>query len=239
MTVDDRAICGAKNNADLYEAVFSAHDLRYRRLAFAFVAEDVPPPYYSNLTVLSPDENANILPELSKLAKHFDGTLGLKDSFCQLDLSLNGFETLFEACWLWRAPRQVSTPAGWEKLCNANDLLMWEESWKRNGSPTDQRMFPENLLARDDVNFFGRKANDRFIAGCIVNRSADSMGLSNVFAETPSEAFFAQAADTAASVDSDLPVVGYESGDELVFAHQAEFHTVGQLRILATRQAEF
>lgn len=239
MTIDDRAICGARNNADWYEAVFSAHGLRYRRLAFAFVAEDVAPPYYSELTVLSPDENANVLPELAKLARRIDGTLGLKDSFCQLDIGLNGLETLFEASWFWRAPRQVSIPEGWEKLSNTNDLLMWEESWKRNGSPTDQRMFPETLLARDDVNFFGRRANDRFIAGCIVNRSADSMGLSNVFAETPSEAFFAQAADAAASVDGDLPVVGYESGDELVFAHQAEFDTVGQLRILVTRQAEF
>lgn len=239
MTVDDKAICGARNNADWYEAVFSAHGLRYRRLAYAFVAEDVPPPYYSKLTVLSPDQNAKILPELVKLARHFDGTLGIKDSFCQLDLGLNGFETRFEASWLWRAPRQVPIPEGWAKLSNANDLLMWEESWKRNGSPTNQRMFPETLLARDDISFFGRRANDRFIAGCIVNRSADSIGLSNVFAETPSDAFFAQAADAAASVDGDLPVVGYESGDELAFAHQAEFDTVGQLRILVTRQAEF
>ncbi|MEL6595830.1 MAG: hypothetical protein AAFQ47_07825 [Pseudomonadota bacterium] len=239
MTVDNRAICGAINNADWYEAVFSAHGLRYRRLAFAFVAEDTPPPYYSKLTVLSPEENANVLLELAKLATRFAGTLSLKDSFCQLGLAQNGFESLFEASWLWRAPRQVSVPRGWEKLSNAKDLLLWEECWKRNGSPTDQRMFPETLLARDDVNFFGRRANDRFIAGCIVNRSAESIGLSNVFAETPSEAFFAQAADTAASVDGDLPVVGYESGDELVFAHQADFDTVGQLRILVTRQAEF
>jgi len=237
--IDERAICGARNNADWYEAVFSTHGLRYRRVGFAFVGEDVPPPYYSNLTVLSPDENTKVLTELAKLASKFDGTLGLKDSFCQLELGPNGFETLFEASWVWRAPRQVTMPLGWETLSNGNDLRMWEESWKQNGSPTDRLMFPETLMARGDVTFLGRKANGRFIAGCIANRSADSIGLSNVFAETPSEAFFAQAADAAASIDAALPVVGYESGDELVFADQAKFEEVGQLRILVTGRAEF
>lgn len=239
MAVDIRAISGAKNNADWYEALFSAHGLRYRRLSFAFIAEDVPPPYYSKLTVLSPNENEKILPELASLAREFDGVLDVKDSFCQLDLDQNAFETLFDASWVWRGPCQACLPAGWKKLSNPNDLLMWEESWKWNGSPTDQSVFPESLLTREDVNFFGLKASDRFVAGCIANRSTDCIGLSNVFAETPSETFHAQAADAAASINNELPVVGYESGDELVLAHQAKFDTVGQLRVLVTRQTEF
>lgn len=43
MDIDPRATTGATNNADLYEAIFTAHGFRYRREPFGFVAEDLPP----------------------------------------------------------------------------------------------------------------------------------------------------------------------------------------------------
>ncbi len=236
--VDERAICGARNNADLYESVFSVHGLEYHRSAYSFVADDVPPPYYSALTVLSPNDAA-IMSELANLARRLGGVMGIKDSFCRLDLASNGFETLFEASWIWRSPRQVTIPAGWEVVKEASDLLLWEDGWKRNGSPTDKRMFPDAFLARDDVVFLGRKIEGRFVAGCIANRSDDCVGLSNVFAETSSQIVFSQASDAAAAVGGNVPVVAYESGAKLEYANQADFDTVGQLRVLVTRNAEF
>jgi hypothetical protein len=237
--LDERAICGARNNADWYEAVFSVHGLRYHRAAYAFVADEVPPPYYSNLTVLSPDENAAITSELADMADRHNGFMSLKDSFCQLDLAKNGFETLFEAFWIWRSPRQVVIPAGWEIVKKADDLLLWEEGWKRNGSPTDQRMFSEAFLEHSEVVFLGIKTDGRFVAGCIANKSNDSVGISNVFAETPSQLIFSQAADAVSAVFGDLPVVGYESAGELMYAKGADFDLVGKLRILVTRNATF
>lgn len=237
--VDERAICSARNNADWYEAMFSVHGLRYRRLAYAFVAKDNPPPYYPKLTVLSADDDAAIKAELVDLARRFDGVMGIKDSFCQLDLSKNGFETLFEAAWIWRSPRNVEMPVGWEIIKEPSDLLLWEEGWKRNGSPTDKRMFSEELLAREDIFFLGRKIDARFVAGCIANKSDDSVGLSNLFADTPSQLVFSQASDAATVVGGDVPVVGYESAAELECANGAGFERVGRLRILVTRNAKF
>ena len=69
----------------------------FERVPYAFVGHDRPPPYYSNLTTLDPDHTYAIPQELARFALKFGGVLGLKDSFCLLELEKNGFETLFEA----------------------------------------------------------------------------------------------------------------------------------------------
>lgn len=100
MSVDQRAIMAAHNNADLYEAMFSSQGLRYQRLPIAFVGRDRPPPYYSNLTTLSPDRTDEVTEHIRVLARRFDGAVGVKDSFCRLELEAQGFETLFGASWI-------------------------------------------------------------------------------------------------------------------------------------------
>ena len=236
--VDQHAVAGAKNNADLYEAVFSVHGLSYRRTANAFVAEDASPPYYSHVTVQTPDETAAVMMEVRDTARRFDGTLGLKDSFHQLDgLTEAGFSPLFEAAWIWRKPRQSDMPTGWKAIETAHDLLLWEEAWKASGSPTERRMFPDKFLARSDVVFLGRMVARRFVAGCIANRSDDCVGLSNVFAEEPSATTFAEAADSVSAIYDDVPVAGYESREELHHAIQTGFVMTGRLRILVTSNA--
>jgi hypothetical protein len=100
-------------------------------------------------------------------------------------------------------------------------------------------MFPASLLARQDVFFLGRKAQGRFVAGCIANRSHDSIGLSNVFTETPSGNAFAEAADAASVLAGNVPVVGYESGPTLDHAALAGFVRVGDFRVLVSGNARF
>ena len=239
MNIDQRAILAAHNNADWYEAMFTSHNLRFDRRSYAFIGHDKPPPYYSNLTILDPS-NAHLVPqELSKLAQTFDGALGLKDSFCLLELKESGFEVLFEASWIWRQPEKTSMPNGWDVVSNGQELQDWEKAWKHNGSPTDQRIFPESLLSRSDVFFLGRKEGNKFTAGCIANTSDDCIGLSNVFAETPSQNSFIDAANATSSIASQKPVVGYESGADLGLAMSSNFQSVGKLRILVTRCAQF
>jgi hypothetical protein len=42
-----------------------------------------------------------------------------------------------------------------------------------------------------------------------------------------------------AGIESDLPIVGYESGNDLGHARDAGFSAVGDLRILVARKARF
>lgn len=236
---DERAICAALNNADLYEAVFSVHGLGYQRKTCAFVARDDPPPYYSNLTTLSPQGGASVLRDLRRLSVQFKGVLNVKDSFCRLDLAANGFQTLFQASWIWREPKQVAMADGWDIVRKPEDLTLWEEGWKSFGSPAQKRIFPQAFLSLGDVVVIGQKVDGRFVAGCIANRSENCIGLSNVFAKMPSAEQFSMAATAAAAPFECLPVVGYEAGAGLTYARQCGFETTGKLRILRALNARF
>ncbi len=237
MNVDERATIAANNNADLYEAMYSSHGLSYERLPFAFVAKDRPPPYYSNLTTLSPDHAQEIALQVKSVGRHFTDRIGLKDSFCQLDVE--GFDVLFSASWIWRAGG-FPTPARWEPVRSEADLVLWEEAWKGFDSPTTNRMFTSAMLSRPDVWFFGAKKHGEYEAGCMVNKSAGCVGISNVFSRTGSErsvssTTFDQATAAAVSIDPLLPIVGYESGEDLESAKSAGYSAVGDLRVLLSR----
>lgn len=201
------------------------------------MATDTPPPYYSKLTVLDPDQTDAVVSDLVALADRFDGVVGLKDSFCRLDLAQDGFEMLFEADWIWRHAVAADMPTGWQIVKSSDDLLLWENSWRDGGSPMGHGMFPATLPTREDVFFLGRKTNGRFDAGCIVNMSADCAGVSNLFTDSASQLDFSQAADAASAIANDLPVVGYVSSEEVTMARHAGFDLVGPLRILVSRNA--
>ncbi len=239
MAYDPRAITAAKNNADWYQTMFEAHGLRYKRLPFSFVGIDRPLPYYSNLTVLQPGHGVEIRSELTRLANSISPVLGLKDSFCELTLAENGFETLFEASWIWREPRVAAMPDKWSVVGSPSRLRLWERSWNANGSPADRPLFLDALLGREDTVFLGLEHQGRYIGGCIANLSQDCIGLSNVFSETPSAKLFSEAADAVGSIMSDHPIVGYERGQDLDFAISAGFETVGNLRVLLANDAQF
>lgn len=239
MSVDQRAVIAANNNADLYEAMFSSQGLRYKRLPFAFAGRDGPPPYYSNLTALSPNHIDEIVLQIKALAKQFNGAIGLKDSFRQLNVEANGFDVLFGASWIWREPDIQTTSSHWQPVENETDLLLWEEAWKKYGSATRRRMFNVEMLERPEISFLGHKNHGEFEAGCIANMSADCIGISNFFSRSPSEFVFAQATAAVASTGPRLPVVGYESGAGLEYARMTGFRSVGDLRILLAKAAAF
>lgn len=239
MSVDQRAVVAANNNADLYEAMFSSQGLNYKRLPFAFVGSDSPPPYYSNLTALSPNHVDDIVLQINALVKQFDGAIILKDSFCQLNIEANGFDILFGASWIWRKPDTQTTSSNWQPVKNEADLLLWEKAWKKSGSATQSRMFNVEMLERPEIFFLGHENHGEFEAGCIANKSGDCIGISNIFSRSPSDFVFAQAAAAVASISPHMPIVGYESGEALDYAQMTGFSTVGDLRILVAKAATF
>lgn len=233
MAIDPRAVMAARNNADLYEAVFRLHGVDFERLPFAFVAKGAPPPYYSDLTILEPDRLADVWALLAGIAARSDGRMGVKDSFLLLDIEANGFRELFGASWIWCAAR-VGAVAPWERVETARDLELWEAAWKAGGSPTERRMFGEGLLEMPEIGVFGQRQGDEFVAGCIGNLSGDCVGLSNLFGGG-----FEAAAASVGTLGPGLPIVGYEAGADLDLARAAGFDLTGGLRILLAECAEF
>jgi len=229
---DIRTLAAAGNNADLYECVFAAHGLKYRRETYALVAIDPPPPYYASLTTTSAtalDAQWDAIRHLRKAG----WTFVFKDSFCRFDMDAFGMEILFEARWIW-APPKLFTPeadAGWRRIATADDLEDWEASWKRSGSPTDRKMFPASMLSRADIAFFGRRDGTGIRAGCIANLSDTCVGLSNLFSEGDREADFRAAVECVAALAPEKPIVGYDRGADLELMRSLGFEDIGPLRI--------
>lgn len=228
----------ARNNAALYGAVFAAQGRRFRHLPHAFVATDRPPPYYADITVSLPGHGAEVRAEAAALHRARGGSLCVKDSFCELDLAAQGFAPLFEAGWIWRAAARTDCPKGWERVVTPGALAEWEAAWAGAGSPAASRVFAPALLARPDTVVFAERAGDAIIGGCIATLSPDCIGLSNLFGPPDAPRFEAAIAALSA-LGLNLPLVGYESGDDLARAREAGFAEVGRLRVLAASDPRF
>jgi hypothetical protein len=229
---DDRARLAAANNADIYELVFRALGLPYRRDSSMFVSNATPPSYYGNMTTLDPDDAPRQLAEIRNLETARNGSFALKDGFCRLDLHGQGFQVLFEAAWLWAPADRFTSPppAEWERVRTAEALAAWEAAWSVT-SPISQRLFPESLLSEPDIAFFGRRTGDGYDAGCIANLSAACVGLSNLFVAEERRAPCLAAARLATEFGQGRPVVGYDRGDALQAMLECGFAATGRLRV--------
>lgn len=221
-----RARSAAANNADWYEAMFTAHGLRYRRDARGFTALDPPPAYFSALTLCLPEAEGE---NLARVQQALRPGFGVKDGFAELDLAPLGLRPMIRAEWIWAHPRDVIAPplpGGWRRVESAEALNRWERAWAA-GSPGAGRQFPGALLSDSNVAVFGLPGPDGFATGVIANRSADCIGLSNAFGASA----LAAGAGLAAQLWPGLPLTGYEWDEDLRQALTAGFQSVGPLTI--------
>jgi hypothetical protein len=230
MSLEDRAKACAANNADFYGAVFDAQLLTWTRDRSCWMSTEQPPPYYSQLVTLSPENTIEQLARIMDLRWLLTHPWSFKDAFCTLDVSSDGFEILFEAQWFWREPAKVKRPDGWMQVKWPAQLRKWEAAWAANGSPTPVQVFKDPLLS--DPHFFvmAQLQNGEIVGGAIGNISDGVLGLSNVFG-----ASFSAAADAVQSLSNALPIVGYERGDDLVASRACGFTEVAPLRVWMTR----
>jgi hypothetical protein len=238
--VDPRAVLAAHNNADLYQLVFDAQNLKFTREPHVFIALDPPPPYYSQLTTLSCTQTGQQLSDVLRLRDMSRGEFSLKDGFSLLNLTSEGFHILFEASWVWVSSNCLpkASNEGWERIQNIDDLTEWERCWKDCGSPTEHHMFPESMLNLEDMAFFGHMGSNGIEAGCIANLSKDCVGLSNVFSRYDIDSALAVSAGLAAGFGGGRPVVGYDRGRRLELLVDIGFETVGPLRVWITEEAK-
>jgi len=206
-------------------------------------------PYYPNAVTLTAQHAATQLERLRQL----DGAglaegWAVKDSFALLDLTPLGYQPLFEATWIYRAAThsQISDPlpnVRWRKVLNVVELEAWENAWR--GAPVDEsaeqpsRLFLPALLADPEVAFLAAYEQERLVAGAIANRTGAVVGLSNLFVPTEnSPRWWASCVAAVSALFPDLPLVGYERGDDLNFAQSAGFSALAPLRIWLKARAE-
>jgi hypothetical protein len=159
----------------------------------------------------------------------------VKDSFDTLDLAPEGFHELARGEWIHLPTSEIPEiripGISWRKIEGVADLTAWENAWCGN-SQQESRIFMERLLEEEKVAFIAAFRGNRIVAGCIANRSEDGVGVSNIFlpAETPNEFRAGCVAEVLLRSDG-LPVMGWESGDNLVAMQSLGFESVGRLKV--------
>lgn len=209
---------------------------RYERHPFAFISLDEPPPYYSHLTVLAPGHSSSIVSQLRVAADRGSVAVSLKDSFCDVGPHVSNFRILYEAFWLWRQPNSSLPDPGWKAIESELDLVQWETSWKRAGSPTPSHMFHSAMLRSPAVTFLGEEKDGFLVAGCIANLSPACVSISNVFSGEQDKGAFVEATAAVASISLQRPIVGYRAKNLFGAAEQVGFTRTGALSVLLSDQ---
>ena len=232
-----RTVAAARNNALWCDAVCRAHGRPGELLDTIWVCRHPTPPFYPNAVTLTPERGVAQLAVLRELRADLAPAWAVKDSFAGLDLTPLGFRCLFDARWIWR-PVSISSPAltsdaVWRTVATAAALDAWEQAW--NGSSAGEspvRIFVPDLLADPDITIIGAYQDTRIVAGVIANRSGDVVGMSNVFVRAAAaEEMWAGCIAAVMAAFPQLPVVGYEGGEELILAQRHGFEVAGPLRV--------
>ncbi len=210
----------ARNNARWCNAVCFAHGNSGRFLEHMWVNAHPMPRFYPNAITLSGGE-AEIAEQRQTvrilLKSHLPGRWSVKDSFRTLDIARLGFEVLVEANWIrLEHPRQGrgATDIAWERASHGKEDI------------------PAGLFSDGNFALFCGRRHGSMVAGGTLYRAENVVGISNVVAEADhAVAVWHDLAHLAAETFPGLPLVGYESDDDLEAAHKAGFTIGDGLRI--------
>ena len=211
-------LAAALNNARWCDAVCRAHGHAGRFLSHMWVNAATVPRFYPNAVTLAVgdaalEEQRTTIDILQK--SNLPGRWSVKDSFGALDLSRRGFELLFEAQWI-RGGMPAEGPS--------TDIV-WTREERGERLPVDDPGF---------AMFKGRRGF-KVVAGFMLYRAEHVVGVSNVVAEAAdASAVWRSLSLLAAQTFPSLPLVGYESGDELQAAVNSGFEAGDQLRVWVT-----
>jgi hypothetical protein len=227
--VDGRAERAARNNAEWCAAVCTLDGIASQFSDDAWTSPSRPRSLFPDAVTLVPSPS---IPGLLARVDPAPGT-SIKDSFAALELKPFGFSVLLQAQWITRAPAspaQRATAAPWTAVQDEAVLHVWNEAWRAmQGTGTG---FPRRILANDEIVIGARVEGGAVCAGAILNRSDGAVGVSNVFtvSGTASDAW-SECCAFAGSLFPGLPLVGYETADDLALAEARGFDAVGPLRI--------
>lgn len=197
-----------------------AHGSAGRFLVHTWVNAHPVPRFYPNVVTLTTGD-ADIVEQRQTVRilqkSNLPGRWAVKDSFRTLDIARLGFEVLLEANWIRNAePRAEAMISG----------LSWDRA-KPGGDG-----FPASLFSDENFAMFSGRRNGAIVAGGTFYRADGVVGLSNVLADADeAAAVWRDLSALAAATFPGLPLVGYESGDELRAAHKAGFEIGDPLRV--------
>jgi hypothetical protein len=223
---DDRNNMAALNNAEWCAAVWRSHGLPVEQAHGMWFCPRPTPQYYPNIVTVDAGADPAIQTGfIAELARDNDFDLSVKDSFSCLNLSLDGFQILFDARWLCRrqsAPPALASALDWRRIADEPSLAAWERAW-RGTDPESQRIFRAQLLEDQRVCVLaGFDEMDMIRAGGI---AAGATGVTNIFGSRR------QFLNAVVTLLAPAEIVCYEHGHDLAHAVDLGFVQLGGLRV--------
>jgi hypothetical protein len=174
--MDSWTAAAARNNGEWCDLVCRTHKATTLFDAAAWTSATRTPPHYPDAVTMAAEVS------VVHLLARIDSTAGwsINDSFATIDLRPLGFRVLFDAQWIV-STRQLVHPKGgrrWERL-RRDDLAEWEAVWQGDGDRLG--LFKAELFDDERVTFLASYERDHVVAGAILNRSNDVVGISNSF----------------------------------------------------------
>ncbi|MEV5976500.1 hypothetical protein [Streptomyces sp. NPDC052114] len=217
-----------RNNAEWCDAVCRSHGVPGAVEGGVWGSPRRTPPLYPDAVTLAPDAAPEDV--VARIDVASPGA-SVKDSFATLDLSGAGFEVLFDAQWIHRPAGEPTAPAPrWEPLTGADRLPAWEAAWAGDDEDGEPLFLPR--LLDDGAVFLAGTDAGRVTAGAVAYPAAGAVGVSNLFAaDDDLDTAWRSCLAATSRLWPDLPVVGYEGGDDLTAALRQGVTPVGPLRV--------
>ncbi|MFI8365770.1 hypothetical protein [Streptomyces sp. NPDC085466] len=228
MINDELLTAAVRNNAAWCAGMCAAHGLTTTTGPRAWASPRRTPLYYPDAVSLTADATAADVVTVIDLTAP---GASVKDSYARLDLAPEGFRPLFDATWIGRPAGPAAAPGpAWTRADTPEALAAWAHAWS-GGDADEAALFRPALLDDPAVTVLTVPGPDgRILGGAVLSTGAGATGVSNLFAADGTDPAAVWAAALAAA-DPALPVVGYESGDDLTAALAAGLTELGPLRV--------
>lgn len=209
-----------------------AHGIVGELTAHAWTSRTRTPPLYPDAITLDPRTD-----EYTVLTG-IDPSPGcsIKDSFATLDLEQFGLAGLFDATWIHGSFDESTGTNGdprviWSAVVSVPALTDWEQAWA--GASEVTNLFVPALLDDPNISVISGAVDGTVVAGGVLNRHDDVVGISNVFGADAIDLDAVWNALTRWTAEwfPGRAIVGYESGPELDAAVGVGFTPVGPLRV--------
>ena len=225
------------NNNDLYDAVFSAQNMTFNRGRSICYSLEKTPPLYSNLVTVSqtwkPDETLKLIEGNFKNENW--GKWSIKDSFAVLELEAFGFEKLFDANWLYLdvakfTPVNNSLKLIYKIVEDEKVLAEWLKAWDSD-EHLGSKVFQPAMLDNPKIYFVAGDDGEKIVCGCLVNKTADVLGISNFFAPDSNIEYWSEIIEFVHNSIEFAGIVGYERKDLVKKLQPLGFEATGDLTV--------